>query len=544
MAQVDDTQAITDVSRSLQAYYTFDAMTADDSQGNYPGYQNGGSFVEDTPSGTGRSLLLKKGEFISIPYAPLNNRKNCTVSLWVKDFNNGCLLKSFNRDRVFGASLFVVEGTKLRCFTGNSAYNSSRHDFNTDLAPFQDGQWVMLSVVTRTENGQTTNTLYVNGRRADQGNSDADSNDGAMAMTIGGQLNTDERSAWADPMKIDNIRLYSAALTDEEIQTVYQLEKRGPGIALSPLKMEINQDMSQLFFTITNNSARDISCQLTDNTGILTFTPTRCEVPAHSMNSVEVSVTNRETQPFRRGTVTVTAEGSRHTVAVEVQNGVKAKQNLAAVTRGLAAYYNFDDSNADDQRGSYHGMMNGGTFIDDTPTGLGKALSLRQKEFVSIAQAPLDGKQNFTVSFWIKDFSTGCIVKAMNNDRIFGPSVILTEAQRLLLFTGNSAYNSSRALFNTNLSALQSDQWNMITIVTHTEGHDAGLSTLYVNGQRTAIIASDTDSNKGASSMTIGGQNSPRKDGEWADAMKIDNLRLYSVALTDEEVQAIYATEK
>ena len=69
--EVDDNTP-NDVTAGLVAYYTFDNKNCSDSQGQYYGFENGASYIIDTPNGTGYSLYLKKGEYISIGSSPLN----------------------------------------------------------------------------------------------------------------------------------------------------------------------------------------------------------------------------------------------------------------------------------------------------------------------------------------------------------------------------------------------------------------------------------------------------------------------------------------
>jgi hypothetical protein len=43
-------------------------------------------------------------------------------------------------------------------------------------------------------------------------------------MILGGQLGTQSNSAWSDPMKLDNVRIYGVALSDEEVAEIYASE--------------------------------------------------------------------------------------------------------------------------------------------------------------------------------------------------------------------------------------------------------------------------------------------------------------------------------
>jgi hypothetical protein len=78
----------------------------------------------------------------------------------------------------------------------------------------------MITVVTETSEGMTGGVckLYLDGRKADAGTSYTYDNSGAISMSIGGNE--------TDPFKIDNIRLYSVALTDDEVMEIYNAERQ------------------------------------------------------------------------------------------------------------------------------------------------------------------------------------------------------------------------------------------------------------------------------------------------------------------------------
>ena len=178
----------------------------------------------------------------------------------------------------------------------------------------------------------------------------------------------------------------------------------------------------------------------------------------------------------------------------------------------------------------------GGTFISDTPNGKGKALHLKRGEYATIAYAPFDGKTNYTISLWIKDFGAGPIVQSYSN-YMYGPSLELIEDMSMRAYTGRSSSYYNYLTFSSTLYKYQSETWTMVTVVTTTNsGSSSGISRLYINRQRVNAGTSDTNNNSGAIAMSIGSSGT--------DPMKIDNVRLYSVALTDEEVMEIYNSER
>ena len=108
-----------DISKGFLAYYTFDDETVNDTQNRYNGFTTGCKYIEDTPSGTGKALFIKRGEQVFIPYVPIDGMKNYTISLWVKDFGAGPLFQAYENS-LFAPSLIVTENLNLKAYTGGS----------------------------------------------------------------------------------------------------------------------------------------------------------------------------------------------------------------------------------------------------------------------------------------------------------------------------------------------------------------------------------------------------------------------------------------
>lgn len=311
--------------------------------------------------------------------------------------------------------------------------------------------------------------------------------------------------------------------------------------SIDPQTLTFDKNTEKLTFTISNNNNVAWDYSVSSNLNILSLSPSSGTISAKGSATVTVIVNNRSSiTEEKNGVLTIYLNGANYgQVSVKVDKYDSGSTPSGDVTRGLQAYYSFDDGTANDSRNGYNGIYNGGTLITDTPNGKGKAIFLKKGENVSIPYAPLDGKKNHTVSLWVKDFGTGCLFICYDN-YLFAPSLIVTEEMKLRAYTGSSSYDHYKT-FSTNLSNYQSDKWTMITVVTTTEGSNSqGTCKLYVNGQRIDTGTSYTNRNSGAISMSIGGN-----FGNYvSDPMKLDNVRLYSVALTDDEVSSIYNSEK
>ena len=201
------------VGRALLAYYTFDDGTCDNVRSdNYHGYLVGnGTFITDTPNGEGKALSLLKEQYVNISTNPLGRSKVWTVSMWVKDFGTGFLFGS--PEAAFPNFFVNPDGYVTLLRPGNYAWWS----FAIPMTSYQTGKWVHIAIVV---NGSRA-ILYVNGRNLDTQAIYENYTD-AVTLTIGGKS---RNLTWADPMKVDNVRIHGAVLTDEEVKQIYDYEK-------------------------------------------------------------------------------------------------------------------------------------------------------------------------------------------------------------------------------------------------------------------------------------------------------------------------------
>ena len=513
-----------DVSAGLTAYYTFDSRNCYDSQGEYHGFENGGSYILDTPNGTGYALSLKKGEYISVGSSPLDGRNNYSVSFWVKDFGAGGLLRTQKNNYITAPSLIVSEDLKLVFYTGESDYSNISKTFSADMSNYQSGQWVMLTIVCEPSGSQIRSTLYVNGKKADSGTSYKSNASGGTAMTIGGSY----------PLKIDNFRLYDVTLTEDDVADIYHREKEKGRVTISPQELYFDKETSQQELSIVNHTLNSMKFSINDDIGIIKYSPSADYIPAKGEQKVTVTVYDRnKLDKYQRGNINIVTEGANSAVAVQITKGKDTQESDAEVKRGLLAYYSFDNGDPKDAMPyEYDGTCNGGKFVSDTPNGKGKSLSLKKDETMLVGYAPLDGRNNYSVSFWVKDFGAGGLLRTQKNNYITAPSLIVSEDLKLVFYTGESDYSNISKTFSADMSNYQSGQWVMLTIVCEPSGSQIR-STLYVNGKKADSGTSYKSNASGGTAMKIGG----------SYPMMIDNIRLYSVTLSDDEVAEIYAFE-
>ena len=283
---------------------------------------------------------------------------------------------------------------------------------------------------------------------------------------------------------------------------------------------------------------------VSSNLDILAVTPSAGTLDAGAKNTVTVAVTDRKAVTEKRtGQVTITVEGNTFVVAVSVDkyedggSGVDPNPNPnpepgeISTTRGLLAYYTFDDDNADNvYRDNDHGyIVEKASFITDTPNGKGKAISLDRENYVKIPSNLLKDKSSFTISMWVKDFGNGYLFKTISPYE-GSPTLIIKDDNTMELYF--SRWGSVTTGFS--FQKYQSSDWHMLTFVYDSSNEDASEATIRViiDGKKVDTLKAYYVSTEGES-MQIGG----------TDPMKADNVRIHSVALSDAEVAEIYAAE-
>lgn len=320
------------------------------------------------------------------------------------------------------------------------------------------------------------------------------------------------------------------------------INKAQTSVSINPQRLSFDKNTDQMTFIISNSNIWSNDFSVSSNLSILSVSPTSGTISAKGQQTITVKVNDRQNVTTEQsGKLTVNIGSSTINVDVNIakyeQDTPSDKEN---VTRGLVAYYNFNKGNADDAMGNYHGFENGGSYITDTPSGSGKALYLKQKQYISIGSAPLDKRTNYSISMWVKDFGAGRLIRTPRGQYDKAPTLSVTEQLKLGFCTGDNNYSGQVYTFNADMSNYQSGQWVMLTIVCEPYGNNTKC-TLYVNGRRADSGTSGNYDAGGGTSMTIGGSYG---NSYWSNPMKIDNVRFYSVSLTDDEVEKIYQYEK
>ncbi len=222
------------VKEGLLAYWNFDNGNADDDTDN--GYDanfiGNPKFVNETPNGYGKSLLLQaaKNQRMIVPYNLIP--ATFTICFWVKDFGTGLF---FGEPQ--GRGLAVNNEGRI-ALTRFDAIFFQPLSFDYNARNIQSSGWHHVALVVRSSgNGYNSNLfqLFIDGRKVDEQTgsywykSSKFHFGGVITGTgysIGDMMDGNAKAIVpAMSFKVDNIRIYSRLLNINEIKQIYNSEK-------------------------------------------------------------------------------------------------------------------------------------------------------------------------------------------------------------------------------------------------------------------------------------------------------------------------------
>lgn len=326
-------------------------------------------------------------------------------------------------------------------------------------------------------------------------------------------------------------------------------------MTVSPSSLDFGTSYTTLQFSVRNvGTGGDLTWNISSPTDAsLSVSPTTGVTSMGNATPVTVTLDRSKLQGDITAFINVNTNGGSIPVTVtasksgDTGNGSNpgTSDGSLAVTRGLMAYYTFDDETAND---SYENDINGQlynspTFVTETPNGRGKALFLNKlkEQYVNIPTCPVNGKSTYSISCWLKDFESGIIISTICGNYYNGPTLRVSQEGKFIMHTGGYC-NDGRFYqgFTTDVSHIQSSAWHHVAV---TVNGPKEMLYLYIDGILVDNVSYGSnyigaEGNK----MQIGGDAEGRMD--YATSMKIDNVRIYGVTLTTEEVQQIYNAEK
>lgn len=240
------------------------------------------------------------------------------------------------------------------------------------------------------------------------------------------------------------------------------------------------------------------------------------------------------------GTVILLVNGCLPLPSIDKENVSKDPENLDY----LIAYYPFEGTADDHGENGYDGLAVGDpTYIDDTPDGSGSAIRLNgfKGQYINIPYSFLNDLKEYSVSFWIKDFSIGMVFSSISSDYVRSdyPRLLITDGQKFRFYTGYDNYDST-APFVYDCTSIMSSVWHHIVLVVCSDassGNRSLVKKLYVDGNLVDSAAADWW--EGASTkINIGGN----RNGSYSVSLtaKFDNFRFYGCGLKGNDVLYLF----
>ena len=209
---------------------------------------------------------------------------------------------------------------------------------------------------------------------------------------------------------------------------------------------------------------------------------------------------------------------------------------LGLNTTGLVAYWKLDETSgttAYDSVGDDHGtLMNGPVWTEGK---IGGALEFDgQNDLINVGdQADLE-LQELTLSFWAQlDNPSGSFQGGIAKGNVFGTVYYISYRISFHLGTVRAGVTNTSDQYFGDLGSVSDNDWHLYTM---TVGN--GDVTLYIDGQFefTVPYTGPIDYTKVQNRFLIGAE----YDGDYSFDGKMDDIRVYNVALSYEEVNELY----
>ncbi|MBQ8593842.1 MAG: LamG domain-containing protein [Bacteroidaceae bacterium] len=213
----------------------------------------------------------------------------------------------------------------------------------------------------------------------------------------------------------------------------------------------------------------------------------------------------------------------------EENNSGGGQTNTVNIKSGLAVFYPFDNETCEDYtENELDGILyESPIFTDETPNGMGKALFLNINKYpqqkLNIPYNPLKGQASFSISLWVKDFSAGTFIGAVDGNNWDRYMRLYYRENGRIACTQWSNYEFS----GYNAASLIDGNWHMLSYVQVSEN-----AKLYVDGKLVDSQATRGSQGVGGTRMVVDNH------------MKLDNLRIYNREISAKEVAEIYKREK
>ncbi len=207
-------------TNGLVAYYPFN-RNADDAVGNNHGTVNGATLTTDR-RGVSSSAYSFNGSnnYIQVPHSSTFNITGAiTLSVWLNTSNVNLSQRIIDKTTVGGSDAYTVDfrpSQQIRFIVANADSNGQTQA-QSNAVFTQNNQWYHFVVTYDNSNVRFYSDGILINTKTQTGSSVNNSN--PLRFGANSLLNGD----WFNG-KLDDIRIYNRALTDSEVQQLYQAE--------------------------------------------------------------------------------------------------------------------------------------------------------------------------------------------------------------------------------------------------------------------------------------------------------------------------------
>jgi hypothetical protein len=201
---------------------------------------------------------------------------------------------------------------------------------------------------------------------------------------------------------------------------------------------------------------------------------------------------------------------------------------------GLLGSWSLDGSSRASNAVDLDGRLIGNATFGRTPFDDGLTIEGDDDAFVVTRNQQLDvADKNFTVAAWIRPskLAKGGIISAGKQNRTFGWCLRIENEKGSMRFEATDHLNSYAGTINSRSGSIVANKWNHVAVVVRRDG----VSQIFVNGLpegKGEVLKTSLDN----PSVDFRVGNSEEANGYRGD---IDEVRLYSRALEDSELQAL-----
>lgn len=333
----------------------------------------------------------------------------------------------------------------------------------------------------------------------------------------------------------------------EEIVTI-KAEKQRVEMFIETKNLNFGKTELELPLIIQNKGNVELTWTISDiSASCISVNETTGKVEAGTNATVMVKLDRDKMPDQLNATFKISGGNSEETIIVTAE---KDQMSGLVVSQGLYPYYKFD-GDYNDATGNIQGGFGNAAFVEGVSSN-SKAIKLNKVEKTSFTVPyPIIDSEQFTVSFWGKDFEDGNIFYMLSSyqEQMFSLSMSGGKLKYITIARNLAVYYNQMPTFNH--PSLSDGKWHHIVLVfDYSKTASYRLTTkLYIDGNMVDVVTEDnyeinTSLGKGTK-FVLGGEINLKYTKLPATNLTIDNFRVYSTRrLSDSEIKQIYEAKQ